>query len=61
MVDGHRVVQGVAVCRLSQPGPCGQVFGIPDIDAYFLVEVWSHKGGVAAIREIRDSLTVLGP
>jgi hypothetical protein len=58
-IDGHQIVQNTAVCELSDPGACTQIFGIPDLDAYFRVTVWSDEGGEAVVQTIRDSLTLL--
>ncbi len=59
-VGGHEVLASVGVCELSAPGRCSQGFGVPDLNAWFRVTVWSDQGGIEAIGTIRDSLTLSG-
>lgn len=59
-VGGYEVLASTAVAMLSAPGRCSQGFGIPDLNAWFQVTVWSDHGGVEAIGRIRDSLTLSG-
>jgi hypothetical protein len=58
-IDGHQIVQNTATCELSDPGACTQTFGIPDLDAYFHVTVWSNDGGEDVVQTIRDSLALV--
>jgi hypothetical protein len=62
-VNGHRVVAGPTSCR-SDPNPdpaCVEVFGVPDLHAYFTVTVPRADGTAPfdVIDGIRQSLTVL--
>lgn len=57
-VGGHEVLASTAVSTLSAPGQCSQGFGVPDLNAWFQVTVWSDQGGLEAIGRIRDSLTL---
>lgn len=58
-LGGHEVLESPTTCELSDPGACTQAFAIPDMDAYFYVTVWSDDGGHEAVRQIRESLTLL--
>lgn len=60
-VEGHQVVANQATCPVGQGESCGQVFGIPDLDAYFTVTIPAEEAGGAInqIDAIRNSLTVL--
>jgi hypothetical protein len=60
-VEGHRVVADTAACAVGQTESCAQVFGIPDLDAYFTVIVREDVDGGAKnqVDAIRSSLTVL--
>ncbi len=59
-VGGYKVLASTAVCQLSAPGRCSQGFGVPDLNAWFLVTVWSDQGGIEVIGRIRDSITWSG-
>ncbi len=58
-LDGHEVVESIAICQQSLPGLCTQTFGIPDLNAYFRVNVQSDDGGANLVSRIRKSLTLL--
>jgi len=60
-IEGHQVVASNAECSPGQGEYCRQVFGIPDLEAYFTVTVPASQdgNGLAAITAIRESLTVL--
>ncbi|VXC32668.1 hypothetical protein NOCARDAX2BIS_520010 [Nocardioides sp. AX2bis] len=56
----HEVLASTGVSELSAPGRCSQGFGVPDLNAWFRVSVWSDQGGMEAIARIRESLTLSG-
>jgi len=60
-VADHQVLAGEATCPVGQGESCRQVFGIPDLDAYFTVTIPEdvEGGAISQIDAIRDSLTVL--
>jgi hypothetical protein len=60
-IGGHQVVSNRATCPVGQGESCSQVFGVPDLDAYFTVRVPEDTtgGAINLISGIRDSLTVL--
>lgn len=58
-IAGHQVVASKASCSPGQGEYCRQVFGIPDLNAYFTVTIPASDDGLSTIAAIRDSLTVL--
>jgi hypothetical protein len=60
-VAGHEVVASAPDCPVGQGESCQQVFGIPDLDAYFTVTIPEdvEGGAISQIDAIRHSLTVL--
>lgn len=59
-VGGHEVVATKATCSPGQGESCRQVFGVPDLDAWFSVTIPQDEGNaLEQIRAIRESLMVL--
>lgn len=58
-LDGHEVLASPVLCGQSLPSVCAQTFAVPDMNAYFHVEVPTDDGGNEVVRSIRQSLALL--
>ncbi|GAB2858074.1 PASTA domain-containing protein [Nocardioides pacificus] len=59
-LDGYPVVANDATCETSDPSTCRQVFGIPDLEVYFVITVSGQGAELSQIDAIRDSMVILG-
>jgi hypothetical protein len=59
-IGGHEIVGSGVGCFESNPPICTEVFGVPDLNAYFTVRS-DAPGGAQIMIDIRKSLTLLEP